>query len=880
MIKKDLEPYSIVSELPITLNGIPLLCNQYMNLNSDLFLHIFSGSNKDNELLIIHPGTDRILSSAIVSAAFACVLDGTVDLKEYYEQFSPGCPVIRRGERYRFDGIEEGMCILASDDTSTTSNSLTKIPLKRGLDIRPYFGSSSRTGRQGTVRSYLDASEYLQRIVGEQYRDQAITMPLCMLVVCPKETAYRIADNLMFADENRFYRFADAFPFAWVRSIDDYEVFFGAVGKPDPAVLFTNRISLARELLYDDLDFLKRISTVILYDIEPHAAPESEIHDIREQVNRRKNSHLITLQSASKVSEVMNSFIDERVQTVVWSSALLLSTIDDLYHEPMNKDDQTIMEAINRTIDSTVERITVPVSKALADIKVCKSLLKQLISSNNRTFNIDEFILCAYGLLNLFEQASFTMSEYENSISEGFVRARSPGKQIEKLYELINIFGDASLIDKAESIYLMLAEAYSSLYDANPKREALLHYVAKTREYEKSFHIIVPKRSYIDVVCKICGCMDSENVSVPARIKHGINVERLIITATLNVKEDGYNPLSGRAVNETILFEYESEALKNDCYQRLIDRAFAQINSTARISAATLFDITLEDEDFTPAKNCSDTELDEVEQIDIELNNIEIEATIGRDVDRNQPGSTPIRAIRLAQFDTSEWAMFSQYYTVYVFDSSTEKLIEKSPVDLCVGDIVVFSTIGSEITDFVDEILRHLILRGNHVLEENYERTRRWKQVLKDYIKANSLTYQNISDRMRDYGYPRHPATIGTWLREDSSIIGPRDVDTFIAIGLAADNEEIVDNASLYKRSCDVIRSQRMKILSYVQSSIIHSTARRGEEAGEASLTEDEKSYLGDASKYARKLGIDRIMPCERYLPAHLVNRPVGRLNN
>ncbi len=880
MYQEELKPYSMVRDLSLTLNGIPLLCNRYMYLNSDLFLHIFSSSNKDNELLIIHPGTDRILSSAILSAAFACVLDGTVDLKEYYEQFSPGCPVIRRGERYRFEGIEEGMCILASDDTSTTSNSLTKIPLKRGLDIRPYFGSSSRTGRQGTVRSYLDASDYLQRIVGEQYRDQAITMPLCTLIVCPKETAYHIADNLMFMDENRCYRFADAFPFAWVRSIDDYEVFFGAVGKPEPALLFTNRISLARELLYDDWDFLKRISTVILFDIEPHAAPESEIHDIREQVNRRKNGHLITLQSAGNVSEVMNSFIDERVQTVVWSSAVLLSTIDDLYHKPLNQDDKTIMAAINRTIDSTVERITVPVSNALADIKVCKSLLKRLIRLNNRTSDIDEFILCACGLLNLFEQASFTMSEYEYLISEGLVGTRSPRKQIEKLYELTVISANDEITDMVESIYLILAEAYSSLYNVNPKREALLHFVAKTREYEKSFHIIVPKRSYIDVVRKICGCMDSETVSVISGLSQSIDVERIIITATPNMKKDRYNPLAGRAAKETIVFEYESEALKNDCYQRMLDRAFAHINSSARKSTVNLLGVTLEDEDFAPNKKYSDTKLDEAEQTEIELINIEIEATIGHDVNISRPGSTPIRAIRLAQFDTGEWALFTQYYTVYVFDSSTEKLIEKSPADLCAGDIVVFSTIGSEITDFVDEILRQLILRGNHFLKENYARSRHWKEVLIDYINANSLSYQNISDRMRDYGYPRHPATIGTWLREDGTIIGPRDVDTFIAIGLAADNEEIVDKANLYKRACDVIRSQRMKILGYVQSSIIHSTTRHGEEGEDASLTDEEKLYLGDASKYARKLEIESIMPCERYIPAYLVNKPIGRLSN
>lgn len=881
MGQENLKLYSIIRNLSLALNGTPLLCNRYMSLNSDLFLHIFSSPDKDNELLIIHPGTERILASAIVVAAFACIFNGTVNPTEYYKQFIPGEIVIRDGERYRFAGIKDGMCILRSDDTKKALNSITKIPLKCGLNIRPYSGGSDHTGRRGTAYSNL-AERYLQRLVGKQYHDQAITMPLCTLIVCSREAVQQIAENLMFVNEKRSYRFADAFPFAWVHSTDDFEVFFGAVGKPEPAFLLTDRISFARELLYEDFDYRRRISTVILYDVDLCTTPESEIRDIREQVNRREKGHLIALQSVDKVSEAINGIIDEKVQTVVWSSNVLLSTIDDLYHKPLSPDDQSIMTAVNRTIDNNIERILVPVSAAcLDDLKTCRSLLKQLICFKDRTADVNEFILCAYGLLNLFEQASFTMSEYEHFISEGLVNARSPGQQIKKLYEMAGIFDDANILDKLEPITKMLSKAYSSLYDTNPKEEALLQYVTEARKSGKSFHIIVPKRNYVDIVGKICSCMNGETVSTPARLPHGIDVERLIITATPNVKKGGYNPLARRVANETVLFEYESEGLKNDYYQRMFDRAFFPIKDSARKSSKALFGITLEGEGkgSISKKKYSDAELDETEQLEVELTDIEIEAVLGRELDKSPTGPVPIHAIRLAQFDTGEWAMFSQYYTAYVFDSLTEKLTEKSPVDLCEGANLVFPPAGSEITDFVDEILRQLVSEGNRSLEEHYARSQRWKRVLSDYINVNSLNYQDISDRMRECGYPRHPATISSWLRSDSTIVGPRDVDTFIAIGLAAENEEIADHAELYKRSCDVIRSQRTKILEYIQSSIIHSAERREEGANDTVLSDEEKSYLGDVSKYARKLTIERIIPCERDIPAYLANRPIGRLD-
>ena len=744
MYLENLKPYSKVRDIPLILNGAPLLCNKYMSLNCDIFLRTLS-CEEENALLVVHPNTERILSSAIICAAFACIFDGTVIPEEYFEKFLPGDFVIRKGERYRYVGIQDGMCVLASDDTDTATNSVTKIPVRRGLDVRPYSGSSNRTGRQGTIRSHLDANDYLRRIIGEKYLNQVLTIPLCELVVCSRETAQYIADNLMFVHGKYSYRVADAIPFAWVHDVDNYEVLFGSVDKPEPACLFTNRVSLARELLFEDYDYQKRISTVILYDID-NSAPASELYDIKEQVNRRKNGHFITLQSAGKVSERINGIIDERVQTVVWSSDVLLSTIDDLYHEPQSLADRTIMTAINRTIDNTINRLEIPSTSALTDLKDCKIILKQLIRLRSRYSDVDEFILCAYGLINLFEQAAFTMKEYENYITEGLVETRSPGKQIEKLYKLTETFDDIDIVEKAEFIFLLLSEAYSSLYDVNPKREALLRCVAEARDSQKSFFIIVPKFNHVEIVRKVCTCIDNENVSIPTQLPLGEDFERLIMTATPNVKKNGYNPLAERAANETIILEYESEGLKNNCYQRIIDRAFATINRSAKRSASKLFGITLEDEDLAPSQIGNETELDETEQIEIDLSSIEIETVISHVVDKSQSGSTPIHAIRLAQFNTGEWAMFSHYYTVYVLDPSTGELIEKSPFDLYAGDIVIFSAAGSEITDFIENILKQLA-KDNHVLEQHFERSRRWKQTLSDYINTNSLTYQNISDR-------------------------------------------------------------------------------------------------------------------------------------
>ena len=68
-----------------------------------------------------------------------------------------------------------------------------------------------------------------------------------------------------------------------------------------------------------------------------------------------------------------------------------------------------------------------------------------------------------------------------------------------------------------------------------------------------------------------------------------------------------------------------------------------------------------------------------------------------------------------------------------------------------------------------------------------------------------------------------------------------------------------------------------MQILDYVRSSIIRSIINEKNNLKGNSLSKEETVFLGDVSKYARRLMIERIVPCDRNVPGNLVNRPIGR---
>mgnify|MGYP000894015984 FL=1 len=865
--------FTTVCSAPLRLNSFQLACNSYMQMNRDFFMRIFGNTLKAKELLVVHPGTDILLPCAVACAAFMSLYRGEVNVREHYKQFNDDEIVIRGRERYRFGGIKGDYCILKSDDNDATRNSTVQIPLERGLNIRPYSGTSLRTGTQGSGRSLKNASDYLQRLVGNEYRSQAIVQPLCTLVVCHRDKAKSIVDGMTFEDDAFDCRFADAFHIARANSVGESEFYFGKVGKSDPTILFTNRISLAREILYDDDDYKKRIFAVIIDNVES-AESIPEINDIKELMSYRQHGRIIMLESDDRIFEQIDGVISDTTQTVLWSSEVLLSTIDDLWHHPANPYDQATMDAIHRTIDSSIQRNVTKSPDAFLEIRRCKKWLKKIIHLRPRPSYLNEFVICAYGLINLFEQASFTMDEYERYIE---LDIHSPSQQLDKLSLLANSLPSEGYKEEAQLVATSLENVYKSMSTHNCKRDELIRHLQAICDERKTCSVIVPRQRYVSVISKVCSSFPHVKVVPYSHLSQEAGVDYLIITATPSLKRGGVNPFAAKAASNTILLEYEDEAVKNNCYQRLYERAFTAINQAAKRSASVMFGDAVDVSTFTTGDQVCQRDLDEAETFEEEITNIETDLIVGGTLSAPYPSSTTMRAIRFTQFDTGEWAFFSQNYKAYVFDSNEEKLIERHSADLQSNDVAIFPARGSEITDFVDEILNRLVLRGNNnALSEHFERSRHWKRVLSEHMLLKKLTCQDISSAMDELGHPRHAVTIATWLREDSIIVGPRDEAAFIAIGLVANNSEIADNAKTYKESCDFIRSQRMKILDYVQKSIIQSVAKTKKRDEKDSLSDEDSSYLGDVQKYARKLTIERIYTCERDVPSHFINRPFG----
>lgn len=868
------QPYpewlSTVRSVPLTLDSYPVVCNSYMKLNQAMFLDSLSSDTTDKELLVVHPGTEQLLSCAIACAAFAGIFLSDMNALKHSQRFQVGEMVVRGLSRYRVEAVESTAYVLSSPGTGRNSDVKTIVPFSQAFDMYPYTGSALNPGRRGMRRSLVKALAHLQSIVGDTYHRQATAQPLSTLVVCSKEKADRIASSMALSDEYGTSRFIDMFPSAWTRSANEMVFYGGSVGKGDPTVIFTNSISMARELMYEDDDDRQSIHSVIIDGV---SSPESqpEIDDIRGLLRRRNSGWMLLLQRDDDIAP-LRALLATELTTVFWSQEVLLSTLDDLVRGPQNPLDQEIMNAIDRALDNTLERHVVHSPESFSLIHQCRTILKRLVRKPLRSTSLEEFLICAYGLINLFEQASFTMEEYEQCIKHGERALRSPKDQISRLRAL----SDEPLLQEyrkdTQSIALTLEEIYGDLSFQNPKKTELLRLLSDAHQAGVQYAVAVPRSSYVEPTSFACREYPQARILTVSTVSRQTPVERLIITSTPNYREDGLNPLASRAAIHRILLEYSEEKGKNDSYEQAIAAAMTPIQRAAEKSSYRL--LGLQSEQVSLESSPTVVHLADNDDLDAEMTQLEIDSYTRNMTSRGSSQTTTLRTIRLAQFDTGEWAWLSQYYTAYVLEG--DKLVEKSSHDLAVGDTVVFSSRGEEMTDFVDNILQELVQRQNAgALVEHYNMSKYWKQALRNYIETNRCTYEDISDAMRSLGHPRHAATIGSWLRDDSPIVGPRDSNAFLAIGLVITDADIANRAEQYKESCDFIRSQRIKILNYIQSCIIRSANRSGLRQEEL-LSTDEASFLGDVSRYAKELAIEQILHCERDLPGYLVNRPLG----
>ncbi|MGE5582402.1 MAG: DrmE family protein [Bacillota bacterium] len=845
---------------PCLVNGFPLIDNKFMQLNRNIMAKAFINNQRTGTTILLHPGTNQLFYQAIFYALIAGYLTYDFQIEEYANQFIEGDTVTLDGRtRCKFIGIDRDSkyFTVLKDDGTRISNPLSSIHR-----IKLYQGKAKTLGTRGIRKTVRASEKFLEEWIGTEYVFTIRTQPCSILVVCNKKDAQEII-NSVISDKDKHFLFSELFPSTWFSGIDSYEDFFGNSIRTRPVVMFTSRISIARDIIFNDRD--KRIRSVIINGIDIISSSKQELEDIM----KRRSVHSTILLAGTAYGVLPDFQInDTPISLVYWSKDALLSLLDDLCNEPCTENPRDILlkKLIDNEIDhkTDFEQILPPFDPELPII--CRKSLKKMCNFANEDSDIKRFAISAFGLLRLYEQACFSIAFYEELIKNGTVSARLPSNELIFLNEIFNSqIVESEIKDALTIVISTLKDMHFALYENNPKLEKILSLLSDsgTKKYTKKV-IVVPKDSYALTI----------NTYITSKLNQSINIysvgrfndeEVFDCIIVSGVFEGGkYDPFKNNNSPETIVLGYPSE----ESYFYRLKNEFQKV--TADYEARSILSYEKDSEDYN--FNCSTPEeMDFMMDLEKQIFEMMPDAWVTDNSGSGSQTAVTLKAVRLVIFENDEFGLFTEYYSPYVFDEETGKINEGDVEKLAEGDLLIFA-VRDDITDFVDMIMEKLIPSTEPTFQEYYRMSRRWKTVLREYMIRNNMSCIDISRKLDELGHFKHPVTIRSWLNKDSRIIGPRDEDSFIAIALVTEDDEMSRLSNTYCRACDEVRSMRIRILHYIENQIIKSYA------GAPGNLQDQflASIIGDAKQYARGLRIASITPINREIPASFANRPHG----
>jgi hypothetical protein len=256
------------------INDYPPINNRFMQLNENIIANVFTKDQRSGTTIFLHPGTNQLFYQAILYALIAGFSTDNFQIEEYVKQFYEGAPVTLNGRRCKLISINQELknFTVLEDKGTITSNRLSNI-----YKMKSYEGDAKTLGTRGIRKTVKEAEKFLEEWLGEKYVSNIRTQPFSILVVCNKKDAREIA-NSVISDKDKHFIFSELFPSAWFSTMDSENDFFGNSIRTSPVVMFTNRISIARDIIFNDR--VKRIRSVIINGIDIISSSKQELEDI------------------------------------------------------------------------------------------------------------------------------------------------------------------------------------------------------------------------------------------------------------------------------------------------------------------------------------------------------------------------------------------------------------------------------------------------------------------------------------------------------------------------------------------------------------------------------------------------------------------------
>lgn len=736
--------------------------------------------------------------------------------------------------------------------------------------ISPYNGQGKNLDARGIRNDNKKRNDFLSSVFEMNIDEIPAFTEKSSVIVMNRDCSEKIIDSLEICYDAKWIKITEIIPISYCSENEEYP-YGGNPGKIEPAVKITNNISNARSIVTGTWQGNRAwINDVIGVSIIGFNAISRARTEVSEMMKRRKLKYVfISYNISTEEGETLLDEVEDASVFACTTEYLRNSSFPIIEENPYT-------EELDKQVEAIVNHktIAIPVKTFDCNWDMYKRVQSALSLTRHSGYKeTEDFVPLAQSVINLMITAVFPFKLMEELVESGTLEVEPPSQRILRLTEMISAFGGETK-DAAKTIVRFLEDGYTQLLTFSPKEKELLNLLSN--HCNQKVAIIVPKAYYANILynMNILDYFDDTDqlyLSTANKFDYSQQYDAIIAIGTFGGKK--FDPFRCRASSTIYVIVSTAEENIFRYKKRLAAKIEQKLNACAKVPVDQI-DNRLEEY----SDGVTEEEVSEVvnSAFDVEEYINRIFETKALDILNTRSGmqcnTTEISYI--ATCEDGESIFFTKKYKAYVFDRVKEDVVEVSVDKLSPGDTLIFKSNNNETKDIVTTLMDKYIdeyKTASENVQMAYLKARYWKEVLRKYRKDNNLSFKELSKRLGMYGSKKHEVTIQSWLAEDSYIVGPQEVETFIAIAEMTRDADMLADPNSFCLACDKIRSTRVGILKLIAKTII------GKYGGKLSTEDDmAKVVLENIDDISVLVQIETItLVEEKKAPMNMVNRPI-----
>lgn len=769
----------------------------------------FMDEKEKSTSLIYHTGSQIFEILLTLYVALSCVVYDDLTPTDLVKSLSPGEIVIFENKRAKFLGLTSDNMAQVTFDTVQKGYRMpttVTMPPKSFYKIKPYYGEATVLDGRGIHTDSKAKFDFFKTVFNRSKSDIAGIGKKSAVIVCDRDFADTFVDKVRICYGGfQHIGMTDLMTASYFSEGNEYH-FRGNPGRNAPILKFTNKASIARELVFTDEG--KQVFAFLIMSEQAIKNGETELPDI---MNRRSlKKALIALPISSYDGHLCAEYPDASVFACT-KDMLLSYSMPIAQDGPLNCESELL---INNIINRDIIEHDVDSIIDLEEYQAFRQRISDIRHHKQNDEIVDRFIIESYSLMNYFSNIPFPMHDVEITRQEMSLECPSALEKKDFLDSVANDYS-GTLADLLLDISRTMNTIFNSIEYRNPKLRPLIDILENALQIGTVL-LLVPKPFYIDIFKALLPTeiviKNDLYIKTTDAFYSKKNYDTVVSIGCLGTKRFSSFSIFVAPTVECLLYPHERVYFN---YQK---KLFMQKERELNNRSILDFEIS----DISEEEQMSDSDILDNQEIEEYLERIAMKSALQAASNVSGGAATKADIVRIATTSDGESIFFTKYFTPYIFDRDQMTVIESAVNDIAAGDMLLFTKNSDQTKDIIEEIIKKLAV-SNEQIEEAFRKSKHWKEQLLAYKDEHRLSFQDLSDAMKEYGTPKHSVTLRTWLNPESRIVAPREEDVFFQIALICEDDEMMASPESFYEACNAIRSLRIKILKLIGQSVIKS---------------------------------------------------------